>query len=63
MPEPIKLILRLPPDIHARIKLAAEKDRRSINSEIIHALDLFTAELAEAEDSAAKQDESTNNDD
>lgn len=34
----IKLILRLPPDLHALVKALAERDERSLNKEIVYLL-------------------------
>ncbi|RLV08817.1 antitoxin [Streptomyces griseocarneus] len=36
----IQLTLRLPDDVHARLTAQAETDRRSLNSEIIHLLEV-----------------------
>lgn len=36
----IRITLRLPDDIHARLVTQAATDRRSINSEILHLLEV-----------------------
>ncbi|MER6999157.1 Arc family DNA-binding protein [Streptomyces sp. NPDC000410] len=36
----VQLTLRLPDDIHARLTAQAEADRRSLNSEIVHLLEV-----------------------
>lgn len=36
----IRFALRLPDDLHERLSVQAIKDRRSINSEIIHLLEV-----------------------
>lgn len=34
----VKLLLRLPPELHALVKALAERDVRSLNSEIVYLL-------------------------
>lgn len=34
----VSLILRLPPDLHAKLKALAERDERSLNREIVYLL-------------------------
>jgi predicted HicB family RNase H-like nuclease len=36
----VRITLRLPDDVHARLALQAEADRRSLNSEIVHLLEI-----------------------
>ncbi|WP_106972683.1 Arc family DNA-binding protein, partial [Streptomyces yerevanensis] len=36
----VQLTLRLPDDVHARLTAQAEVDRRSLNSEIVHLLEV-----------------------
>jgi predicted HicB family RNase H-like nuclease len=36
----IRITLRLPDDVHARLVAQAETDRRSLNSEIVHLLEV-----------------------
>lgn len=40
----VKLILRLPPDLHATLKALAERDVRSLNSEMVYLLRQATLE-------------------
>lgn len=35
----IRITLRLPEDVHARVVAQAETDRRSLNSEIVHLIE------------------------
>ncbi|MFC4624231.1 Arc family DNA-binding protein [Daeguia caeni] len=46
----VQIALRLPPDLRDRIKEAAEKHGRSINSEIINTLNAFYPERMTLED-------------
>jgi predicted HicB family RNase H-like nuclease len=39
MDAPVSINLRLPRDLHARLKTEAARDRRSLNSEIVWLLD------------------------
>ncbi|WP_323183371.1 Arc family DNA-binding protein [Streptomyces sp. NBC_00038] len=39
----IRFALRIPEDLHARLTTQAAADRRSINSEILHLLDVALA--------------------
>ncbi|WP_332880823.1 Arc family DNA-binding protein [Streptomyces sp. NBC_00564] len=39
----IRFALRIPEDLHARLTAQAAADRRSINSEILHLLDVALA--------------------
>ncbi|MEV0161653.1 Arc family DNA-binding protein [Nonomuraea fuscirosea] len=36
----IRITLRLPDDVHARLLTQAETDRRSLNSEIVHLIEV-----------------------
>jgi predicted HicB family RNase H-like nuclease len=36
----LKLTLRIPADLHARLTTQADLDRRSLNSEILHLLEV-----------------------
>jgi hypothetical protein len=36
----VKISVRLPDDVHAEVVKAAEKARRSLNSEIVHRLEM-----------------------
>jgi predicted HicB family RNase H-like nuclease len=45
----VQLTLRLPDDIHARLVSQAEADRRSLNSEIVHLIEVSLATV-EGED-------------
>jgi predicted HicB family RNase H-like nuclease len=36
----VRITLRLPDDVHARLATQAETDRRSLNSEILHLLEV-----------------------
>jgi predicted HicB family RNase H-like nuclease len=36
----IRITLRLPDDVHARLVAQADTDRRSLNSEIVHLLEV-----------------------
>ncbi|MFF2731824.1 Arc family DNA-binding protein [Streptomyces sp. NPDC058008] len=47
----IRITLRLPDDVHARLVIQSEVDRRSLNSEVVHLLE--AALLATKEDAAA----------
>jgi hypothetical protein len=47
----IRITLRLPDDVHARLIAHAETDRRSLNSQIVHLLEI-------ALDAAETHDES-----
>lgn len=44
MPETVSINLRLPPELHERLKEWASRARRSLNSEIVHLLDEATNE-------------------
>ncbi|MFD7441037.1 Arc family DNA-binding protein [Streptomyces sp. NPDC059909] len=39
----VRITLRLPDDVHARLATQAETDRRSLNSEIVHLLEVALA--------------------
>ncbi|MFE5592021.1 Arc family DNA-binding protein [Streptomyces sp. NPDC056549] len=39
----IRMTLRLPEDVHVRLAAQAEADRRSLNSEIVHLLEVALA--------------------
>lgn len=39
----VKLVLRLPAELHERIKHLAEQDRRSLNGQILYILDQYAA--------------------
>ncbi len=39
----IRMTLRLPDDVHARLIARAETDRRSLNSQIVHLLEIALA--------------------
>ena len=40
MPPPtVKLLVRLPPETHAALRAAADRDRRSLNAKIVTILD------------------------
>ncbi len=41
MSEEVKLVLRLPAELHERIKRLAEQDRRSLNGQILHILEQY----------------------
>jgi hypothetical protein len=43
--DPVPLMLRLPPALHAKIKKLAETDRRSLNTMVILLLESKIAEL------------------
>lgn len=43
----IRITLRLPDDVHARLVAQAETDRRSLNSEIVHLLEIALASVDE----------------
>jgi uncharacterized protein (DUF1778 family) len=45
--EPTKLVLRLPPEVHQKLQEAAEVHRRSLNSEIVHALTRYVEGVVE----------------
>ncbi len=46
----IRFALRVPEDLHARLTAQAAADRRSINSEILHLIEVgLTSVLADAE--------------
>ncbi|MFL1375884.1 toxin-antitoxin system HicB family antitoxin [Nocardiopsis protaetiae] len=40
-----RISLRLPPDLHARLVEQARLDRRSLNSEIVHLLEVALPEM------------------
>ncbi len=44
MPEIVRLVLRLPEEIHEGVKALAEMDRRSLNGEIVYILERYIAE-------------------
>ncbi|MEV7774602.1 toxin-antitoxin system HicB family antitoxin [Kitasatospora sp. NPDC086791] len=46
----IRFALRIPEDLHARLTAQAAHDRRSINSEILHLLDVALATVAQTPD-------------
>lgn len=39
------LSLRLPDDLHAKLKIVAEKEHRSLNSQIIHILTKYVEQF------------------
>ena len=39
----IRITLRLPDDVHARVVARAETERRSLNSQIVHLLEIALA--------------------
>jgi hypothetical protein len=39
----IRITLRLPDDVHARVAARAETERRSLNSQIVHLLEIGLA--------------------
>lgn len=45
--EPIKLVLRLSPEVHQKLQTAAEAHHRSLNSEIVHALTRYVEGVVE----------------
>ncbi|MFG2877067.1 Arc family DNA-binding protein [Streptomyces sp. NPDC048337] len=47
----VQLTLRLPDDVHARLTAQAEKDRRSLNSEIVHLLEAALISVGEDDES------------
>ena len=50
---PVKrLYLYLPPELAAAVKAAAMANRRSMNGEVIHALDRYVASLAKQKEAA-----------
>ncbi|WP_119727812.1 Arc family DNA-binding protein [Thermomonospora amylolytica] len=54
----IRFALRLPDDLHERLVAQAAKDRRSINSEILHLLEIALATVEETngeDDEPARQ--------
>ncbi|GAA2525937.1 Arc family DNA-binding protein [Streptomyces albidoflavus] len=42
----VKLNLRLPDDLHARVRTQAATDRRSLNAEILHLIETGLAAVA-----------------
>ncbi|MFD7890970.1 toxin-antitoxin system HicB family antitoxin [Streptomyces albidoflavus] len=42
----VKLNLRLPDDLHARLRIQAAADRRSLNAEILHLIEIGLATAA-----------------
>ncbi|WP_308040495.1 Arc family DNA-binding protein [Streptomyces sp. PSKA30] len=42
----VRFALRLPEDLHARVRAQAAADRRSINSEILHLIEVGLAVIA-----------------
>lgn len=42
----VKLNLRLPDDLHARLRTQAAADRRSLNAEILHLIEIGLATVA-----------------
>ncbi len=48
--DPVPLMLRLPPALHAKIKKMAETDRRSLNTMVILLLEARLAELEQPSD-------------
>jgi predicted HicB family RNase H-like nuclease len=45
------LTLRIPEDLHARLTAQAKTDRRSLNSEIIHLLEVALTTVGEDDES------------
>jgi predicted HicB family RNase H-like nuclease len=43
--EPVPLMLRLPPELHAKVKRLADKDRRSLNTMVIILIEAGLAQL------------------
>jgi hypothetical protein len=48
----IRFALRIPEDLHARLTAQAVADRRSVNSEILHLLEVALATVAPASPTA-----------
>lgn len=51
---PIPLMLRLPPELHAKIKKLAETDRRSLNTMVVLLLEAKIAEMEQNNTDSAK---------
>ncbi|MFC9395706.1 Arc family DNA-binding protein [Streptomyces sp. NPDC057027] len=45
----IRITLRLPDDVHVRLAAQAEVDRRSLNSEIVHLLEVALTDVEAGE--------------
>jgi predicted HicB family RNase H-like nuclease len=43
----VRLMLRLPGTLHERIKVRAERERRSLNAELVHLLEVAMAAAGE----------------
>lgn len=71
------MTLRLPPELDAELRIAADEDRRSLHQEVIHALESYLAQretdailadpetlrsLAEARDAVRRRDVVTGTD-
>ncbi len=57
--DPVKLLLRLPPEVHRRLQGAAQANDRSLNAEIVHALRRYAEGLVEIRYSWDETEEQT----
>ncbi len=55
MSETVRLVLRLPAEVHEAVKALAAADRRSLNGEIVYILEQYVAERGGPADVTARQ--------